>query len=84
MAKTVFSVVGAGEFHIGDNCECICGRVVGFEFLVSWGRHGLAGGVLSRHEARQLIEYLTKKLEGITESDEEAYERISKQVFGKL
>ena len=68
-----FDVHGAGTIEISDNCHVFCGGVVGFHFGVEWGRHGYAGGVLGRDEAKRMAEYILNKCSEVNESMSDEY-----------
>ena len=68
-----FDVPGAGKIELGDNCHTSTGFVVGFSFGVEWGRHGYAGGVLGRDEAKRIAEYILNKCSEVNESMSDEY-----------
>ena len=57
-----FKVNGAGKIEVSESCEFLCGGERGFSFGAEWGKHGYAGGVLHKKEARKLIKFLSKSL----------------------
>ena len=57
-----FRVNGAGKIQITDDCQYRCGGEEGFSFGVEWGKHGFAGGVLPKEEARKLAEHILNAL----------------------
>lgn len=57
-----FEVPGAGFIHISNRIGFTCGNANGFDFGVSWGRHGYVGGVLDRREAIRLAEFILEKV----------------------
>lgn len=65
-----FEVQGAGEIHVGTNANAWCGTAAGFLLRVSWGKHGLAGGVLDRDEAKRLADMIYAALETAEPRDE--------------
>lgn len=58
----VFKVPGAGYVAISEAPNWQTGGVTGFDFAVSWGKHGYAGGVLGRQEAERLVAILSAGL----------------------
>lgn len=57
-----FRVNGAGKIQITEDCQYSCGNEKGFSFGVEWGKHGFAGGVLPKEEARRLAEHILNAL----------------------
>ena len=57
-----FKVNGAGRIQITEDCQHSCGREEGFSFGVEWGKHGFAGGVLPKEEAKKLAEHILNAL----------------------
>jgi len=53
-----FDVLGAGQIEISESANWQCGGKTGFGFGVEWGKHGYAGGVISREEAIKLAEFI--------------------------
>ena len=60
-----FRVNGAGKIRITEYCKYSCGGEEGFSFGVEWGRHGFAGGVHPKEEAKKLSKH---KLHALTQS----------------
>jgi len=56
------TVNGAGQIQISKDDIWQCGGEKGFDIGVSWGKHGYAGGVIPRSEARNLAEWILKNL----------------------
>ena len=54
--------VGAGKIVIDVSPHSRCGGRVGFNFGVTWGAHGLTGGVLPIGEAEKIIKMLSEQL----------------------
>lgn len=71
---------GAGILRIGTSAHLRCGGRMGFNIGVSWGRHGFTGGILPRREAEKLIKMLYEQLKDITESEEDEYARLEKEM----
>ena len=53
-------VVGAGTFRISKWDGCRCGGKTGYSIGVSWGQHGMAGGVMDREDAIKLALHILK------------------------
>ena len=56
-------VLGAGEIAISEDSNSVINGTFGFNFGVSWGRHGFIGGVLPREGARQLANHILQNIE---------------------
>jgi len=56
--RSLFPVTGAGIVSVSNSASASCGDTVGFSIGVSWGRHGYAGGVISRTEALKLAKHI--------------------------
>ena len=46
-----YEVIGAGKLRISKTCTWQCGFKEGFNVGVEWGKHGFAGGVISKEDA---------------------------------
>lgn len=57
-----FDVPGAGKIQISRSTSVRTGSAEGFSFGVEWGRHGYAGGVLSREEAVRLSNFILRSV----------------------
>lgn len=53
-----FEIIGAGKLEISKSATWKCGGRTGFSFGVEWGKHGFAGGVISREDAVLLAEFI--------------------------
>lgn len=72
-----YPVSGAGELEFGKSCRGSTGQSIGFHIGVSWGRHGFAGGVLDRNDAKILAEKILLEISTVTpEEDAEARQKI--------
>jgi hypothetical protein len=57
-----FTVPGAGEIQLSRSTSVRTGGVEGFSFGVEWGRHGYAGGVLSKEEGIRLANFILRSV----------------------
>lgn len=57
-----FDVPGAGKIQLSYSTSCTTGGVEGFSFGVEWGRHGYAGGVLSKEESIKLANFILRSI----------------------
>lgn len=53
-------VAGAGQIKISESCGWSCGGKEGFSFGVEWGKHGYAGGVISKEDAIRLAQHIMR------------------------
>lgn len=67
-----FEVPGAGHLALSEDCHGHIGKVFGFSFGVSWGKHGFCSGIIGRSEAKRLAEIILSELSKckITEEEE--------------
>jgi hypothetical protein len=57
-----FEVIGAGRISMTETCTCLCGGETGFGLGVTWGKYGIAGGVLPISEAKNLANFILKSI----------------------
>lgn len=58
-----YKVVGAGELQVSKKANSDCGTIKnGFHIGVSWGKHGFAGGAISREDAWLLAKRIAVEL----------------------
>lgn len=62
VTSSYFKVNGAGNVVLSEKPNWKCGGEKGFSFDVSWGRHGLIGGVMPKEEARRMAEFILNAL----------------------
>ena len=56
-----YKVAGAGEIHIEEGTAST-GGALGKAIGVTWGKHGVIGGVIDRREIKRLVKDLTEWL----------------------
>lgn len=58
-----YEIIGAGKLEVSKKSNYQCGGKEGFTVGVEWGKHGFAGGVLSKEDAMKLVEHILKELD---------------------